>query len=94
MRDPNEAGWPAGTEMTKSHEARVFQQTCPVCRRGPGERCVVPAERLATIALAIMDLQSARNRLRDADAPRAAAYVARALKSAEGAYRHADRLAR
>jgi hypothetical protein len=41
------------------------------------------------IRLAIADLKGARDRLRFAGANKAADYVARALKSAEGAERHA-----
>lgn len=37
---------------------------------------------------AIEDLRKARNRLRSAGAPKAADYVARAMKSAEGAQRY------
>ena len=39
---------------------------------------------------AIEDLRKARNRLRYAGADKAADYVARAMKSAEGALRHAQ----
>ena len=39
---------------------------------------------------ALDDLRAARGRLRFAGAARATAYVARALKSAEGAARHAE----
>lgn len=46
-------------------------------------------ERVAQIDLAIGYLRVARKLLRGARAPRAADYVARALKSAEGARRHA-----
>lgn len=45
--------------------------------------------RLSRIRRAIDDLRSARARLRQAGAIHAARYVARALKSAEGAERHA-----
>jgi hypothetical protein len=48
---------------------------------------------LAEIALAIQLLRHTRDKLRRAGAVRAANYVARALKSAEGAARHAARLA-
>lgn len=40
------------------------------------------------IALAITSLRTARNLLADSGAPKAADAVRRALKSAEGAYRH------
>lgn len=40
---------------------------------------------------AINSLRRARDLLRQASAPRSARYVARALKSAEGALRHATR---
>lgn len=40
------------------------------------------------IKFAITDLRNARDQLVDAGAPRAAAKVRRALKSAEGALRH------
>lgn len=42
---------------------------------------------------ALRSLKEARDCLRAAGAARAADYVARALKSAEGAYRHAERRA-
>jgi hypothetical protein len=42
---------------------------------------------------ALDDLKAARGRLRFAGAKKAAAYVARALKSAQGAARHAERRA-
>lgn len=45
----------------------------------------------AALLDAIDDLRAARGRLRFAGATRAAAYVGRALKSAEGAARHAER---
>ena len=41
------------------------------------------------IKLAIVELRLARNHLRIANANRAASYVVRVLKSAEGALRHA-----
>lgn len=43
---------------------------------------------------AIYHLKAARNSLRWAGSKNAADYVARALKSAEGALRHAERMAR
>ena len=43
------------------------------------------------IRQAIFDLKDAREHLRLAGAPRSLAKVRSALKSAEGAYRHADR---
>jgi hypothetical protein len=46
-------------------------------------------EDLATIDLAISRLREARHLLRGAGAAKAASYVGRALKSAEGAMRHA-----
>lgn len=46
---------------------------------------------LAECHRAIRALRSARNHLRRAGAPEAAEYVSRALKSAEGALRHAWR---
>lgn len=52
----------------------------------------VTDEDVALIALAIMDVTRARDRLKKAGARQAARYTARALKSVEGAYRHADRL--
>ena len=39
---------------------------------------------------ALNDLATARDKLRNAGAPRAADYVARAMKSADGARRHAE----
>jgi hypothetical protein len=51
----------------------------------------LPQTDVNNIGLAILDLKAARNRLRFAGADRAADYVARALKSAEGAQRHANR---
>jgi hypothetical protein len=47
----------------------------------------------ALIKAAIEDLRTARHRLRDAGANKAADYVARAMKSAEGALRHAQLMA-
>lgn len=44
------------------------------------------------IKRAIADLQMARQRLRRCGSKNAADYVARALKSAEGALRHAQRM--
>lgn len=43
---------------------------------------------------ALLHLRYARKQLRECGCKRAADYVARALKSAEGAHRHADRMAR
>lgn len=51
----------------------------------------VTPEQLATLQRALIDLQAARNGLREAGAKKAAAYVQRALKSAEGAWNHAQR---
>jgi hypothetical protein len=51
-----------------------------------------PANRLERVRLAIRLIRTARNHLREAEADNAADYVARALKSAEGAERHALRL--
>lgn len=50
-----------------------------------------PAARVETIRQGIQQLREARRNLRAAGAHRAADYVARALKSAEGAERHALR---
>ena len=47
---------------------------------------------ISTIADAITDLKRIRTELRGAGAPKAAAAVARALKSVEGAQRHAIRM--
>lgn len=53
---------------------------------------MTPGEyRLENIRQAIRLLKQARLFLRDGKAPRARAYVSRALKSAEGAERHAMR---
>ena len=49
---------------------------------------------VATIAAATDKLREARDLLRHAGAPRAAKAVARAIKSAEGAHRHAGHRAR
>lgn len=55
---------------------------------------VVPAwHQPEMIARAIADLKTARNTLRDCGCSNAADYVARALKSAEGALRHARHFA-
>ena len=56
-------------------------------------RGAVP-EDLALIDLALIELKTARDHLRAASAKKAAAYVAAALKSAEGARRHAERALR
>lgn len=48
-------------------------------------------DRAAKVARAIVALRKARDILVDAGAPRATEKVRRALKSAEGAYRHAMR---
>ncbi|MGY3482255.1 hypothetical protein ACVW1C_000138 [Bradyrhizobium sp. USDA 4011] len=48
-----------------------------------------PASRLERVRLAAQLIRTARNHLRIADANSAANYVARALKSVEGAQRHA-----
>jgi hypothetical protein len=53
----------------------------------------LPQTDVNNIALAIADLKGVRDRLRFAGADRAANYVARALKSAEGALRHAEGMA-
>ena len=45
---------------------------------------------LANIRWALASLRAARRRLRAAGSDRAADYVARAIKSAEGALRHAQ----
>lgn len=50
---------------------------------------LTPGERLAQISAALTCLLQARDYLKRADAPQATAKVRRALKSAEGAYRHA-----
>jgi hypothetical protein len=50
-----------------------------------------PATRAHNVAESLHYLKLARDLLRLAGAPRARAYVARALKSAEGAQRHALR---
>jgi hypothetical protein len=47
---------------------------------------------LAVIDAAIADLRRVRTSLREAGAPKAADYVQRALKSVEGARRHAERM--
>lgn len=46
----------------------------------------------ALVQLAIGDARRARDALKIAGAKKAAAYVRRAIKSAEGALRHADRI--
>lgn len=46
---------------------------------------------LLRITHAIIGLREARNGLRSAGAAHSAAYVSRAIKSAEGALRHAER---
>lgn len=46
--------------------------------------------RLAAVTAALEKLREARNLLRDAGAMQAAEYVARAMKSVEGAQRHAE----
>lgn len=53
----------------------------------------ITAQQLTQIEAAVSRLREARGLLRDAGANRAADYVARALKSAEGAQRHAERRA-
>jgi hypothetical protein len=60
----------------------------------PGGRSLRPfrAGAAEEIGRAIRTLRDARQKLRGAGANRAAAAVARALKSAEGALRHADRI--
>lgn len=50
----------------------------------------ITASERREIDAAIVDLRRARDLLRQAGATQAAKYVARALKSAEGARRHAD----
>jgi hypothetical protein len=52
-----------------------------------------PACQCMTIRRAIRHLKQARNQLREAGSKSAADYVARALKSAEGAERHSLRMA-
>jgi hypothetical protein len=52
-----------------------------------------PQTDVNNIRLAILDLKAVRDRLRFAGANKAADYVARALKSVEGAERHAKRKA-
>jgi hypothetical protein len=52
-------------------------------------RRAAPADR-AAVAQAIDHLRAARNRLGQSGAPRAAAAVRKALRSAEGAARHVD----
>jgi hypothetical protein len=51
------------------------------------------ANRLHRVQMAVSLIRTARNHLREAGAGNAADYAARALKSAEGAERHARRLA-
>ena len=53
-----------------------------------------PVTKLAEIEVALHDLKNARAALRRAGCKKAADYVARAMKSAEGAERNAWRLAR
>lgn len=50
------------------------------------------SERLRTVEAAIADLRRIRAELRHVGASAAADYVQRAIKSAEGARRHAQRL--
>ena len=58
-------------------------------------RCKIgPASQACVIRAARGKLAEARDYLRLARAKRAADYVARAMKSAEGAERHASRMAR
>lgn len=52
----------------------------------------VTTQDLVELTRAIDDLKAARGRLRFVGAVRAGAYVQRALKSAEGALRHAERV--
>lgn len=49
-----------------------------------------PELRLSLVRDALSWLRMARKALREAQAPKAAAYVARAIKSVEGAERHAE----
>lgn len=51
-----------------------------------------PQDRLRHAKVAVAMLKEARDTLRAADCNSAAAYAQRALKSAEGAVRHAQRL--
>jgi predicted Zn-dependent protease len=51
-----------------------------------------PADRVAVVKAAIIDLRRIRTDLRKVGAGMAADYVQRALKSVEGALRHAERL--
>lgn len=46
------------------------------------------------IHMALEQMRGARTRLRDCGCKRAAEYLSRAIKSAEGAYRHAQGMAR
>lgn len=55
---------------------------------------IAPAEQPKMIADAITNLTYARDYLRMCGCKRAADYAARALKSAQGAKNHADRMAR
>lgn len=55
-------------------------------------RTTTPRARdIGSIRCALGSLQAARKWLKEAGATRAAAYVSRAIKSAEGAERHAQR---
>jgi hypothetical protein len=52
---------------------------------------LITDEQMAALEQALRDARSARANLRRGGAPRAAAYMSAAIKSAEGALRHAYR---
>lgn len=62
-------------------------------RKSTGRSGVHPINRPVFVRNAIEALKTAREELRIAGANNAADYVARALKSAEGALRHSERIA-
>lgn len=72
--------------------------TCRTCLRRLGRLRIVPVKRFGRTAMQVMTIQDAvkrireaRDLLRSAGAEKAADYVARALKSVEGAERNALR---
>lgn len=81
-------GCPHGNHADACNDVKCMQRAR---RRGQAENSATSflLDR-QDIGRAIARLREARDYLRGARAPRAAAYVARALKSAEGAERHAD----